>query len=257
MLRQILDAFGGVLPDDVEVIFNNTGLEHPATYAFVREVSARWLVQIVWLEYMTDEDGDHAFREVTFETASRNGEPFDALIAKKQYLPNPVARICTVNLKMRTSDRYLRSVAGFRDGYDNAIGLRYDEPHRVNRIRADNGRERIVCPMYEAKHTLDDVLGFWKAQPFDLELPFGSNLFGNCVGCFLKARSKLETIALEMPEAFDWWIAAENRPLNTKGTGDRFRSDRPSYEAMRASVQAQGCLFSDPIDDSVPCMCHD
>jgi len=257
MLRHILDAFGGELPADVKVCFQNTGLEHAATYTFVERVSQEWGVEITWLEYRVDGDNQHDYAIVTPETASRAGEPFTALIQKKQYLPNPRARICTTNLKIRTLDRHLKGLPGFADGYTNAVGLRYDEPHRVHRMKLDNGREEVVWPLYEAQHTLQDVESYWRGAPFDLELPFGSNLFGNCVGCFLKGRAKLELIAQEEPEALGWWVGAEALPLNTKGAGGRFRNDRPRYAALLAQVRSQGLLFQGTEDDSRPCMCHD
>ena len=37
MLRKILDAHDGKLPEDVIVCFQNTGLEHPLTYEIVKE----------------------------------------------------------------------------------------------------------------------------------------------------------------------------------------------------------------------------
>jgi len=256
MLRHILDAHGGT-PDDLVVCFQNTGLEHPATYEFVREVGKRWEVPITWLEYYLDDEGKHACRTVGFDSASRDGEPFTSLIQKKAYLPNPVARVCTSNLKMRTLDRYLKTLPAFQDGYTNAVGLRYDEPRRALRVRSDNGREEMWCPMYHAHHTEEDVLAFWARQPFDLMLPLHGNMAGNCVGCFLKGRGKLEILMEEMPEHFDWWIKAEQLVQTTAGTGAQFRSDRPSYAAMLKRVQAQGSLFPPDEEDTIPCMCTD
>ena len=46
MLRHILDAHGGQ-PEDLVVSFQNTGLEHPATYDFIKEVEDRWGVDIL------------------------------------------------------------------------------------------------------------------------------------------------------------------------------------------------------------------
>jgi len=112
--------------------------------------------------------------------------------------------------------------------------------------------------MYEAGHTEQDVLRFWAEADFDLNLPLTGNMAGNCVGCFLKSRSKLYTLAEEMPEHFDWWVRAEALPLPTKTTGDRFRQDRPSYAAMVNQARIQGNLFAHlDDDDTVPCMCTD
>jgi 3'-phosphoadenosine 5'-phosphosulfate sulfotransferase (PAPS reductase)/FAD synthetase len=256
MLRKILDAHGGQ-PEGLEVCFQNTGLEHAATYDFVREVTERWGVRVTWLEYCVDDEDKHDYKEVGFDSASRKGEPFTALIKKKKYLPNPVARICTVNLKLRTLDRYLKSMTDFEDGYTNAVGLRYDEPRRALRIKADNSREDVVVPLYQAKVTEEDVLAFWQEQDFDLKLPLTGNMAGNCVGCYLKGRGKLEHLMVEMPEHFEWWAKAEKLVQTTAKKGASFRSDRPSYKAMMETARTQGQLFPIDGEDTVPCLCTD
>lgn len=253
MLRKILDAFGGTLPNDVRVCFQNTGLEHPKTYEFVREVAARWGVEIHWLEYRRNGDRN-TFAEVTFETASRNGEPFSALIEARQFLPNPVTRFCTTELKIRTVKRYVNSLGW--ETFSNAIGLRADEPRRVARMRGDVKAETPVMPMAEAGHTLADVLAFWKEQPFDLDLPGGNNAFGNCVGCFLKGAPRLLRLMSEEPEHFEWWKRAEAKALTSATTGARFRSDRPSYAHLMKIARTQGMMDFDQ-EDTVPCHCTD
>ena len=66
------------------VTFQNTGKEMPQTLDFINECDKRWGLNIVWLEYRF---GNH-FEVVTYETASRNGRPFDEVIAhKKNFLP--------------------------------------------------------------------------------------------------------------------------------------------------------------------------
>ena len=112
MLFKILEAHGGFLPDDVIVTFANTGREFEQTLVFVREVSRRWAVRIRWLEY--DPDAANGFREVTFETASRAGEPFERMIRRKRYMPNPATRICTINLKLKVQEAFLASM-GWRN----------------------------------------------------------------------------------------------------------------------------------------------
>ena len=85
---------GGVLPSQAIVCFANTGKEDEATLRFVQDCSERWNVPIVWLEYKAAEETADRWRLVDFETASRNGEPFEALIRSRNFLPNPVARFC-------------------------------------------------------------------------------------------------------------------------------------------------------------------
>jgi hypothetical protein len=250
MLRQILDAHGGQ-PDDLKVCFQNTGLEHPATYQFVQDVADSWEVEITWIEYCLDGEGLPSYRVVDFDTASRDGEPFAKLIGKKNYLPNPVARICTGNLKVETMERWAGDQVALASGFESVIGLRADEPRRALRVRG-----KVCVPVFEAGDTEADVLRFWQNHSFDLGLPLYNNHASNCVGCFLKGRDKLELLMLEMPEAFDWWIDAEATPLRSAPAGGRFRSDRPSYAAMMHTVQTQGQLFTND-EDTIPCMCTD
>tara|TARA_R100000808_G_scaffold23738_1_gene53110 strand:- start:4104 stop:4946 length:843 start_codon:yes stop_codon:yes gene_type:complete len=258
MLRRILDAHGGQ-PEDLKICFQNTGLEHAATYEFVKDCAHRWDCDITWLEYCV-KDGDHDFRVVDYDSASRNGEPFSQLIEKRGYLPSVVARICTTMLKMRTMDKHIRTLPGFEDGYTNAVGLRADEPHRAQRIKSDNSREEIICPIYENGETEVQVLEFWKEQPFDLNLPLRGNMAGNCVGCFLKKRSKIELLAKEMPEYFNWWIDAEKWASQRSDVRvKKFREDRPSYAKIIEMTERQGWLqFEGDADEvPIPCMCHD
>ena len=93
MLWRVLEANEWVLPDQAIVCFANTGKEEEATLQFVKDCEKHWNVKIHWVEFRDDEN---KFAEVTFETASRNGEPFEQLIIKKKYLPNPVTRFCTI-----------------------------------------------------------------------------------------------------------------------------------------------------------------
>ncbi|KPB59799.1 hypothetical protein QNL75_11150 [Pseudomonas amygdali pv. morsprunorum] len=106
MLRQVLDANDDL--DDLIVTFASTGKEHPVTHDFVNECSLRWQVPIIWQEYRDD---DRGFTIVTYETASRDGEPFAALVRKRSYLPNPVTRFCTIDLKIRVIHKYQGKLA--------------------------------------------------------------------------------------------------------------------------------------------------
>lgn len=242
MLRQIIDAHGGTLPRDSRVMFANTGLEHEKTLEFVDRVAREWGVNVVWLEWRSG----NGFKVVDFNSAARNGEPMAALIEQRGYPPNPRARICTVELKMRTMIRYLKSIGW--TSWEAAIGLRADEMKRATRLKGDIKAEIALAPMAEAGHTLKDVEQFWNAQSFNLEI---DRWLGNCTGCFLKARRKIERLALESPEFLDFWIDTEER------VGKPFRIDRPSYIQIRNQVRDQGRLFGDQDELDMPCRCHE
>lgn len=250
MLAKILEAHGGALPPDVHVIFANTGKERPETLDFVHECAARWGVRVRWVEWRL---GKPRFREATYETASRNGEPFDGLIAWKSYLPNPVQRLCTQHLKIETMRLFLRHALGVTEDYTTAVGIRYDEPRRW-RIVGQDSRNRLetkVAPLVSSRVTEGDVMAFWDRQPFDLGLRQGE---GNCDLCFLKATAIKERIVRERPDLAGWW-AAHERP--GEGTRRLWRSNGLSYHQMIERARRQLPLFPDLGESEPDCACTD
>jgi 3'-phosphoadenosine 5'-phosphosulfate sulfotransferase (PAPS reductase)/FAD synthetase len=241
MLRQILDAHGGTLPDDVHVCFANTGKEREETLRFVHECATRWNVRVRWLEWrsrLKSVPVAERFEEVGFNSASRDGEPFAALIASKKSTPNSVARWCTENLKILTIQAFMEA-QGFTQ-YANVVGLRYDESNRVKKGRARGS----IMPLADAKVSNRDVRAFWARQDFDLGLlPFE----GNCDGCFLKARPKLWEIERTKPGSLQWWADME-----VIGEG-RFRTEY-GYAELIQDVRRQPDLFAGGLFDADPDM---
>lgn len=258
MLFKVLEAHDMSLPSEAKVVFCNTGKEEEATLRFVQDCSERWSVPIVWLEYLAYIDDEPKFKKVTFETASRNGEPFEALIRKRGYVPNPVARFCTVELKVRTIHRYLKSI-GWTE-WDSMLGIRADEQRRLAKIgNQDYGKhEEKQAPLGKAGITKEDVGAFWKAQPFDLGLPNnnGVTMHGNCDLCFLKGGAQILSLIAEKPERAIWWANIEALALASKPSGARFRIDRPSYAEMLKFSKEQKDMF-DPNEETISCFCGD
>ncbi|MBM3273040.1 Nin-like protein [Candidatus Kaiserbacteria bacterium] len=248
LLRHILDAWGGTMPADGLVLFANTGKEHEATLEFVREIERNWC-PVTWLEWQ-DAQPTQTFRVVSFETASRNGEPFEALIKRRKFLPNPVARFCTSELKVNTMQRYLRSIGYKVSEVSAVLGLRYDEMRRVVKLRADPTRN-IDMPLATMRVVRADVEAWWGQQEFDLRLPNNDPAFGNCDCCFLKSRDRIDRVLLAEPHRAEWWDRMEQM------CGATFRKDRPPYQTMLTQVTVQGRLFLDLDDDTMPCDCTD
>lgn len=240
MLHQILEANGN-LPERVVVSFQNTGREMPQTLDFVQEVGERWGVPIVWLEYRHTAP---LFEVVNYSNAAREGEPFEALIKTKNFLPNVVSRYCTAELKQRTASRYLRSIGW--DYWTATMGIRADEPKRI-RPEGVKNRERWTAwqPLASAGVTKQDVTAFWHAQPFDLRLPNlnGKTLLGNCDGCFLKSEANLAALARDYPDRHQWWQDMEDMMAHrTIGNGGKFNREY-SRRQLRWSVDNQHELF--------------
>jgi len=250
MLKQIINAHGGKLPEDIIVCFANTGKELPETLDFVHEVEEMWDVDIHWLELEISETPPiWRTKRVSYETASRKGEPFDELIIKQQMLPNLHRRVCTIELKIKPIERYMKSL-GYTEWY-SCLGLRYDEPRRVADSRARAERYINVCPMYDAKHTNEDVLNFWRKNNFDLNIPTvnGKAAAGNCDLCFLKGTSTTINLMHEKPHLAEWWIEKEAIIERT------FRHNRPNYIALLDLSKEKPKDYIE--DESFTCFCHD
>lgn len=264
MLKKIIDAHDGTLPDNIHVVFANTGLEMPQTYYFIKECSRRWDVNITWLEWRKEKP---FFEEVWENSYASSGEPFKMMIEKKKYLPNPTQRICTFELKVKTMRRYMKSLypkSKKSDGWLNVVGLRADEKRRVASVMDEKqwqlGQSDSSCPMSEDNVTKFTVKDFWDSQDFDLNLPNvnGVTPHGNCTLCFLKGMPTLLGLIRENPKLADLWIEMEEMaPTANNGCGT-FRKDRPSYKSMVDIVDRSPDIFEDmPDEPTIPCTCTD
>lgn len=247
MLWHILNAHDGKLPDNVHVTFANTGKEREETLRFVHDCATHWGLNVIWLE----REGKKGVREVGFNSAARNGEPFSDLLRDKRYLPNAVTRFCTIELKIRVMKHWMMQQGYTR--WSNVIGLRYDEPNRVDKaMRPNKERWTNILPLHHAKVTNRMVRSFWADQPFDLQLlPFE----GNCDACFLKARPKLWEIERTRPGTLQWWAEAEAEAeiadLVGKSSGTRFRKEY-SYQELISDVRNQPDMFAGGLFDFDP-----
>ena len=269
MLKKIIDAYGGRLPDTVAVVFANTGMEREETLQFVDVCGRAWGVEIVWVEYQWD--APHRTRVVDFATASRKGEPYAALIDRKGFVPSVTIRTCSGTLKRDRIESYARHRLGLKR-WHSVIGLRADEQRRVLRMRAMNCGSRTgahaVLPLADAGVREADVLDWWKRQPFDLGIP---GYAGNCTCCFLKGRGKLIRLIREDPTLADWWIQQEAKVANRTGPDGRacesmkrFRLGE-TYAELKAAALAHRDLFDEAAassgesaeSDSFDCHCTD
>lgn len=232
MLWHILDAYDGKLPADCHVLFQNTGREMPQTLDFVQRCGAEWGVEIVWLQYHPTNKG--RFERVNHNSAARNGEPFEALLEKREYrtLPTRVGRWCTGDLKQKPGVAFLNSL-GFRE-FKAVLGIRADEKHRAKPGGDKNrGITGHLYPLICAGIGKRDVELWWTKQPFDLALPNinGKTPLGNCDGCFLKSEANRAWLARYMPERAEWWAQMEER------SGASFQLDQAGGTTWRQMIE--------------------
>ncbi len=206
LLQNYADAF------EFHFVFANTGREHEETLIFADKVDKLFGLKLVWLEgYTSPEHGvGMSHRIVSFETAARNGEPFEQLISVEG-IPNVSRQKCSDYLKTQTIRSWMRAVGLARRGWcaKTAIGMRADEPERADMDKASTKRYNLVYPLaHWGAFDKEDVNYFWDRMPFKLNIP---PHYGNCLTCFKKSDAKLYLIAHEHPEWFAW-----NRDMETK-----------------------------------------
>ncbi len=246
LLYQVLQANDGKLPEDSLAVFANTGKEAEQTLEFVKNCADKWNVEIHWLEFRPTK---RKFEIVDFNTASRNGEPFEAMIDHYGKLPNTTMRMCTGQLKIEPIDRFVKERW-------KPLGHKYDDNCNWMGIRADEMRrsakfDKRRVPLVVAGVTKHDVGKFWANYDFDLELPNvnGTTNHSNCDLCFLKNEGVLMSLIRENPEKANWWIAQEEK------TGMVFSVNTPTYKRKKEFAKSQTELFE--FGESIPCYCGD
>jgi hypothetical protein len=297
LLRMVLNAWGGTLPADSWVVFDNTGKEREKALEFVERCSLEWSVYIHWLEYVwrgskrpphrrkrwTEREyqnhlrawkksdagkrwkagvqPSHTYREVNYATASRNGEPFEAVTRHRGFVPNIKNRFCTGELKVRTKERFMAD-QGYsdRDSYVTLIGLRADEPDRIAALKADPQAGSLAFPLHAAGVTKPMVNDWWATMPFRLGL---KGYQGNCDLCWHKDIRHIVRTMHEEPERAAWWIEQERWAQKNarSASGRRFRRERVTYAGLLELAQRPR-LFDDSEWDEdkgagVSCVCTD
>lgn len=196
-------------------VFANTGMEHDDTLRFVHDIDRRFGLDLVWLEAVVHP----AYRKGTthrvtdYKRAYRQRQwrdpkhPFHAFI-RKYGIPNLAWHGCTREMKFRVLTSYMRSLGLSPGDYYSAIGIRDDESRRVS-TGQEAEKFRFIYPLVHLEATdKDDVLEWWSQFPWDLAI---EEHLGNCVGCHKKSFKKLARVYEDLPGAFDFNLAMEQR----------------------------------------------
>lgn len=191
-------------------IFANTGKEREETLNFINKCDLEWKLNVVWVEakVIYKERIGTTYTVVNFEKASRNGEPFEAML-KKYPMPNNFASNCTRELKQRPIDKYVKQL-GYNQVY-TAMGIRGDERHRRSNFADKNN---IIYPLIDDVN-VDEMFirNWWNRNCFDLKL---KDYEGNCDLCFKKSERKRLTLIKENPKTAEWWLDMETKYSSEK-----------------------------------------
>ena len=247
--------------DDLIFVFANTGKEREETLEFANKCNKEWDLNLVWIEAAVNAEANLGtdFKIVSFETASRNGEPFQSVIAKYG-IPNLSRPHCTRELKQVPINKYLKSL-GIE--YQTALGIRADEAHRISWANAK--KQNRIYPL-ATEHRVDKgfIRNFWANQSFDLQL---KDYEGNCDLCWKKSERKLLTIIAEKPELIQWWADVETK-YSTENNYSFYRQNKFAIDLIelakkpfRKAIDGQETqtfnpsLFDD-LDLGFECFCN-
>lgn len=239
MTDLVLQELGG--SHEINVVFANTGQEHPATLDFIRDCDLMLGFNTVWLEAVVSPEQGKGVRHriVTHKTASRDGRPFRDYIAKYG-IPNMGSPQCTTRLKENVLDSYRREIGWGKGTFKTAIGIRADEMHRMS-VRADEAG--FIYPLITAGFTKEMVINRVRSWGFDLTIP---EHLGNCTWCWKKSYRKLLTVAKNNPEFLEFPARMEREfsgfkcnPAVTSPDGRRlfFRGHRSTADLIEAARQ--------------------
>jgi len=188
-------------------VYCNTGQEHEKTLEFVDKCDKSFGLNLHWIEAVVNEKGaGTSYKKVTFETASRNGEPFEDVV-KKFGLPNMDFPHCTRELKIEPFKKFALDFIDGSGNYMQALGIRFDEPNRIRQ-----NPKKYYPLAFEKQMSKGDILLWWRRQEFDLEIP---EHLGNCTWCWKKSEKKLLTLAKNHPEIFEFPKMLEEKYSNT------------------------------------------
>lgn len=221
------------------VVFANTGKEVEGTLFFIDECSQEWNIPIVWVEAVPVESKRGKWwgvkhKIVTYETASRKGEPFEEMI-KHLGIPSTNASFCSDQLKRKAIQSYLKSI-GWK-GYWKAIGIRSEESDK--RVKKDYSKKRILYPVRHINpKSKEDIFNWWNNKDFDLDIHPDE---GNCDNCWKKNMNMLTRNAIRNPKSFEWWKEMTDKHgyiQNRKGT----KKLKPPFNFYRGNMSVDDIM---------------
>lgn len=251
-----LERFGR---DNCKFIYCDTGAEHPKTYEFIRKVNDLLKLDLICLKTVFNPvlGEGNSYQVVDVNDLKYDLSAFSAMMAKYG-TPYLHGAFCTGFLKTNPFKDYCKDSIGDCTKW---LGIRIDEPKRLKEMRAQqlemfDENDKIAKFRYLAEISdfeKQDVLGFWKSMPFDLELQ--GDILGNCMFCIKRGPNKLALAARYEPEFAKDFINA------TKAEGVRITNRKKDSLMMYRDdltlsqiIKTYSILTSEEIEQSIRSM---
>lgn len=188
---------------DTDFIFMDTGAEHPKTYEFIKNIVNFWGIKLTCLRVVVNPELGQAnsYRVIKLDELKQDLQPFRD-VCYKYGTPYVHGAFCTRTMKLEPFTRYCNDKYG-KGNYQTWLGIRADEPKRLKQKLGYNYLADI------SDFDKQDVINWWKTQPFDLEIP---EHLGNCVFCVKKGINKIALATRDEPEMASNFIDLINDP---------------------------------------------
>lgn len=211
---------------DTDFIFMDTGAEHPKTYEFIKNIVEHWGIKLTCLRVVVNPELGQAnsYREIKLAELTQDLQPFRD-ICYKYGTPYVLGAFCTRAMKLEPFTRYCNEKYG-KNNYQTWLGIRADEPKR---LKPKDGYKYLADISDFDKQ---DIINWWKRQPFDLEIP---EHLGNCVFCVKKGVNKIALAARDEPKMAENFINLIDDP-NIRVVERRQQENKIMYRGNHSLV---------------------
>jgi hypothetical protein len=178
--------------ENVDFVYMDTGAEHPKTYEFIKQVDKEFGLNLICLrtKFNMELGKANGYEVIDVNDCKHDMKPWKDMLQKYGTPYNPGGAFCTDRMKLVPYKKYLDQKYG-RDGYITYLGIREDEPKRLN------PRKGIEFMASISDFDKQDVLDWWNGQSFNLEI---DEHLGNCVFCIKKGINKVALAIKDEPE---------------------------------------------------------
>lgn len=215
---------------DAEVIYMDTGAEHPKTYEFIRNVSSILPRPITCLRCLPSDKfrGAPSFEVVSVDDIHHDLAGWIRML-RKYGNPYQGGPFCTDRMKTKPFEKYCEKKYG-KGNYQRWIGIRADEPKRLK--PADGFRYLADISDFEKQ----DIIDFWLDMPFDLGI---DEHLGNCVFCIKKSDLKLALACKDEPELARIFIDTISEHNKKESSSDMYRGRRSLGDIIQMFPQSR------------------